>query len=186
MTAQVKPGGPGQLIVLSGPLCAGKSTLAACLRQHRGAEVITAREILTTLGADPTNRRDLQLRGAELERTTQGRWLLDGVVDRLATSNSVIRVVDSIRTTRQASLFRAQFPDVFLLHLTAVETVLRERFLASVEGVASGEATMDRMFSHEVERNADSVRTLADSVIDTSSKAVDDICTEALATIRWT
>jgi adenylosuccinate synthase len=182
----MKPAGPGQLIVLSGPLCAGKSTLAACLRQHRGAEVITAREILATLGGDPNDRRDLQLRGAELERTTEGRWLLDGVVNRLVTASSVIQVVDSIRTTRQASLFRAQFIDVFLLHLTAAETVLRERFLASAEGVAAGEATTIRVFSHEVERDADSVRTLADAVIDTTGKAVADVCTEALATIRWT
>jgi adenylosuccinate synthase len=181
----MKPVRLDQLIALSGPLCAGKSTLAACLRQHRGVEVITAREILATLGGDPNDRRDLQLRGAELERTTKGRWLLDGVVDRLATGSSVIQVVDSIRTTRQARLFRAHFTDVFLLHLTATETVLRERFLASAEGVAAGEVAMERVFSHEVEQDADSVRTLADAVIDTSGKAGPDVCTEALATIRW-
>jgi adenylosuccinate synthase len=182
----VKPARFGQLIVLSGPLCAGKSTLAACLRERRGVGVITAREILATHGGDPNDRRDLQLRGAELERTTEGRWLLDGVVDRLATASLVIQVVDSIRTTRQAGLFRAHFKDVFLLHLTAAETVLRERFLASAEGVAAGRAKMDQVFSHEVERDADSVRTLADAVIDTSGKAAADVCTEALAAIRWT
>jgi adenylosuccinate synthase len=182
----MKPARVDQVIALSGPLCAGKSTLAACLRQHRGVEVITAREILATHGGDPNDRRDLQRRGADLERTTKGRWLLDGVVDRLATASSVIQVVDSIRTTRQARLFRAHFTDVFLLHLTAAETILRERFLASAEGVVAGEAEIDRVFRHEVERDADSVRAFADAVIDTSGKAVADVCAEALAAIRWT
>jgi len=46
---------------------------------------MTARDILATYGGDLNDRRDLQLRGAELDRTTEGRWLLDGVADRLAT-----------------------------------------------------------------------------------------------------
>jgi len=82
-------------------------------------------------------------------------------------------------------MFRAHFTDVFLLHVTAAETVLRERFVASAEGVAAGGADTDRVFGHEVERDADSVRALADAVIDTSGKAVADVCTEALAAIRW-
>lgn len=167
------------MIVLSGPLFAGKSTLAACLHRHRGTEVITAREILSALGGDPNDRYSLQVRGAELERETQGRWLLDGVLDRLARASASMWVVDSVRTPPQARLFRLHFADVFLLHVTAAEGVRRDRFAASAESGLTDEEGMDRLFAHEVERHADDVRSLADAVIDTTTKSVAEACIEA-------
>ncbi len=171
------------LIILSGPLCAGKSSLAGCLQRRRGGTIITAREILAGLGSDPNNRADLQARGAELERATSGRWLLDGVIAKLPQRLTGTSVVDSVRTTGQAELFRSRFVDSIVIHLTAVEDVLRQRFLATDEGKAIGEQGMRRVFRHPVERGADDVRALADIVIDTTGKSVATVCDEALAAV---
>jgi len=146
--------------------------------------VITAREILATLGSDPNDRLALQARGAELELATSGRWLLDGVIDRLASAEDSAHVFDSVRTLAQANLFKSNFPNSYLIHVTAAEPVLHKRFLATVEGMASGESGMNRAFSHEVERRADSVRATADLIIDTTAKSITDVCGEALLAIQ--
>ena len=74
------------LIALSGPMAAGKSTLARELRSTAGAGVL----IITTHGPldarvrtqSPT-RRELQDAGTALDRETGGRWVLEHCQDEL-------------------------------------------------------------------------------------------------------
>lgn len=121
------------LVALSGPLCAGKTTLAARLAGDDATSAISTRQILMSRPEAKNavqSRIRLQDLGDHLDRTMGGIWLADavcGLVTPGGPSSTV--VVDAIRTLDQLNALR-RAGRVAHVHLTAPHATRRARFAA--------------------------------------------------------
>src|ERR1700730_14170546 len=92
------------LVVLSGPICSGKTTLAKHLNLLDGAVIVSARQVLADLGARLDDSERLQRIGSGVEESTGGTWLSSAVVVTCKRFPEASVVVDSARTARQVKL----------------------------------------------------------------------------------
>lgn len=123
-STEVLPADCTRGLVLSGPVCAGKTTLAHALVAS-GMTRLSTRELLLTLAGDEVhNRSSLQRLGERLDREQGGRWVVDAL-RRLASPGDHI-VVDAIRTVDQLSELRG-VARVVHCHLWAPRLVLERR-----------------------------------------------------------
>ena len=165
------PAPPKDLIVaLSGPLCAGKTTLARHLATELKLDLVSVRELLKQAADREDAPRDvLQTIGEAIEGQTRGRWIADAVVRRLAVGGRGL-VIDAIRTRAQARALRKLLGDrVALVHLTASETERGRRFeeRRPIEA-PDRDTSFDAASTHAIERDADVVSVEADLTLDTT------------------
>lgn len=165
---------PQTLVLLSGPVAVGKTTLRQALLSEHGFVYVRSsgylRQLLEDRGKIET-RTTLQNLGDELDRQTNYRWLLDDVATpALAASPAQRRwLVDAVRKHRQVEHFRAAYgASVLHVHLRADEAVLRLRY--SQRGDAT---SYDVAIQHENEVAARSLIDIADLVIDTGSGSAE-------------
>lgn len=126
-----KLGVPTSIIILSGHVGAGKTTLAKLLVERFGAVHVRTHDLLTSLGPNvPQERRALQIFGESLDRKTKGSWVRDGLERAMATlSDNVVVVLDSIRIPKQIEAVRAGYGrKVVHVHLTADYSALANRY----------------------------------------------------------
>jgi chloramphenicol 3-O-phosphotransferase len=163
------------LVLLSGPVAVGKTTLRQLLLKEHGFEYVRSSAYLIELAAnqgDNASRSSLQALGDALDEVTDYKWVLDTVaVPTMAAYPEHKRwLVDAVRKERQVEHFRAEFGFAVLhVHLTAPEQVLRQRYedRASALDVAGGATPYDVAIAHPNEDAARSLISLADLVIDT-------------------
>lgn len=156
------------LILLSGAIGSGKSTIARLLAQHLDAQLIEVRTALAkTTETSASDRGSLQIRGAELEARTQGRWLADYIASH--TEREII-VVDAVRTVRQVAAIQSRFEEVFIAFLDASIRTRRARFEAGrrVDPVKLS-SSFDEAMSHPTEVGVAAVKPIADLVLDTET-----------------
>jgi adenylosuccinate synthase len=170
-----------RVLVISGPIGAGKSTLAQGLVERHGAHRVSSRELLLArLGARSGDRRSLQEAGAALDRETGGSWLADIVKDVLLRQEGPPRplVVDSVRVPSQVeALRRALGSRVMHVHLSAPEQELAARYerRRSRAGADSERASFEEARADTTERGVEALADLADLMLNTqrhSSEAV--------------
>jgi dephospho-CoA kinase len=140
----------GSSFVLTGPLCAGKTTLAEWLG-GRGWTVVTARQVLTDLAG-----RHALDRGALVRL---GRWLAE-----VAAKARRPVVLDAARTRAQVREARRMLDEVLVVHLNAPTDVRRARFVAR-GSTADPEASFEGLNSSPLEREAAELGVLADVVL---------------------
>ena len=120
------------LIALSGPMTAGKSTLAKELHSSAGALIITTHgPLYARVRTKNPTRRELQDAGVSLDRETGGRWVLDHCRRELDKNpETTLAVLDCVRNETQLQHIRAEWPGPLLhLHLTASPETLAARYL---------------------------------------------------------
>jgi adenylosuccinate synthase len=119
------------IVVLSGPVSSGKSTLAERLADRYGAVHLRTRELMAAHAhargdALPMDRAALQRYGERLDVQTKGRWVVDGLaptINRLGRSG--LFIIDAIRIPAQLEALRDAFGrDVVHVHLRAPLEVL--------------------------------------------------------------
>ena len=123
------------VVVLSGSVASGKTTLAKRLRERYGAHHLRTQELLRARAAaeglgDLTSRRALQNYGEELDRRTRGRWVADDLGPLVAglPDRSVV-VVDAIRIAQQLDALHEAFGRrITHVHLDADLDVLARRY----------------------------------------------------------
>ena len=119
------------LIALSGPMAAGKSTLAREMRSSAGTLIITTHgPLYARVSANNPTRRELQDAGVSLDRETGGRWVLDHCRRELGKNpETTLAVLDCVRNEAQLRRLRAEWPGPLLhLHLTASPEMLAARY----------------------------------------------------------
>jgi adenylate kinase family enzyme len=157
------------LIVLSGPVCAGKTTLAIQLAAL-GAQHLEVRALLRAQASIPLESREaLQQFGASLEAETQGRWVADSVTTAAAEGTTIL---DAARTAAQVEACRRlQIPRIIVVHLSASRDERARRYGARKTGDPADSGGVDHfasIASDEIETNAEALRSVAELVVDTT------------------
>ena len=157
------------VVLISGPIASGKTTLSRLLELRFGFCVISTREILTSLARD---RHSLQVAGASLDESTAGRWVRDELLGLRSRSPAKASfVVDSVRTLDQVRWVRETFEGVVKhVYLTASPGVLSGRYRSKFEGNRYQDVVAD-----PVEKRVGLLASSADLVVDTESLGSDSV-----------
>ena len=120
-----------RVLVLSGGICTGKSTLAASLEEQYGFRLVKTRELIAReSGSELVNREEYQAAGERLDARTGGSWLSTQVTRlQLEIPDDSAIVIDAIRIQKQIDHLRDAFGNrVLHVHLTAPHQVLSRRY----------------------------------------------------------
>jgi adenylosuccinate synthase len=181
-----------RIVAISGPVGTGKSTLARSLAATFGAKHLRTTQdfmssAVTRMGRElPTDRRGLQDLGDQLDASTKGRWVADGVAEWAAENDAHLVVVDAVRIKAQVDLLRDAFgSDVHHIHLHASRVTLSERYAKRAEqGSHLVELTSyDEVAGNATEAAVGELHADADTVIDTDRSSQDDVVTRVAAAL---
>lgn len=173
-------------MLLSGPICSGKSALVELLNQQHRARVVKTRDlILKKAPKTPRRRKELQLAGQRLDNKDGGAWVgeaLQQTIDSHATGRTPegIYVVDSVRIKGQIEAIRKAYgTEVHHIHLTATDDELRRRYeergRADDEEVSYADLKRNR-----TEKGVGKLADVADIVVST------DRCSKEAVLVRAT
>lgn len=122
------------IIIISGEIACGKSSICAGLEKNYGFKTFSTREVLENFylaenkGKYPDDRSLLQKFGEAQDKKTDGGWVLDELHNRLIPENRVI--IDSARISQQIAAFRKAYGDaVYHIHLKCPTDVRLKRFV---------------------------------------------------------
>ena len=123
-----------RLILLSGPISSGKTTLARGLAEHYGFGIFKTSDVIRSKihNGSEANRKTLQDEGDKYDKETNGQWVLNELKKWAKSNSSYIGViVDSVRIIEQIKAINESFwPHVLHIHLTAAKAELERRYSA--------------------------------------------------------
>ncbi len=173
-----------RIVVLSGPVGAGKSSLAEMLSARYSATVIKTRDLIRKqLPNVKEERGALQRAGEKLDRTDGGAWVKNALV-RFIEDNvrgpaaSGFFVIDSARIPGQVKSIREAYGTaVHHIHVDASDEVLAKRY--SERGGKTQEfQRYEDVRKSKTERGVGKLADLADTVVET------DRCTPEAVLVR--
>lgn len=177
---------PRRVVVLSGPVASGKSTLAQSLVDRFHFVRVRTHELIRTLKPEvPLERKPLQDAGEALDRDTGGTWLSRGLEARLAQeAEGVSVVVDSVRIKGQIDAVRDAYgPIVTHVHLTASVEDLAERYRTRRSDLGEF-PSYDAVRADPTEAQVESLHSFADVVIDTVRSSPEDVFARVASRLR--
>jgi len=165
----------GRIVVVSGPIAAGKTTLSQLLSTRHNFRLVSTRELIHAASSSkaPLDRVANQKVGDALDRKTKGEWVLRGLRD-VPPEESI--VVDAVRAKIQIDEIRKSFGSyrVTHLHLTAGAEVLAARYEERAK--RNGETTSYEVAKHNpTEQRIEQLAREADVLIDTERASRDDV-----------
>jgi adenylosuccinate synthase len=172
-----------QIIVLSGPVAAGKSQLAVALADRFGVVRIKTQDMIRDLTNADLDRAALQKAGEGLDQKTRGAWVareLTRVLTQPAAGQPEVAehgrvLVDSVRLATQVEAIRKAFGQrVVHVHLTAPEHELARRYELRQTRMREF-ASYAEMRADPTEASVDDLRQVADIVIDTLRSTPEDV-----------
>jgi adenylate kinase family enzyme len=175
-------------VALSGPVCAGKTTLAEGLVERLGAQRLATRALIAAaVGQTPEalGRAQLQCLGDRLDREVGGEWAREGVAGwlRLLGPQGLL-VVDSVRTRDQVEAIRRTVPTIHI-HLTAPDDVLSARYEGRRQRAPSYElSSFAALRSNKTEEAVDHLSTIADIELNTAVLSIADTRSRAITALR--
>jgi len=166
---------PSRIIVLSGPIASGKTTLGDMLLSRFGFQRLKTRQLLAAAGI-PAERRALQKAGEALDRKTHGEWVALALARLVGEfPEDVSLIVDAARIPEQVKAIRKAFGAIVThVHLTADMRELRVRYArrsGDVKELESYEAAR----RNATERSVDELAASADVSIDTKQSSPEDV-----------
>lgn len=175
-----------RIVVLSGPIGAGKSTLSEKFSARFGARIIKTRDLIRQqLPKVKLERGALQRAGERLDRADGGAWVKNALVRIVENAQEGptpggLFVVDAARIAGQIRAIREAFGKaVHHIHLTAADAELEARYTNRVSATKEF-ASYSEARGSRTERNIGSLQDLADIVV------VTDRCTPDAVLIRAT
>ncbi len=172
---------PRQIIVLSGRVSSGKSSLASQLAARVGAHVLHTKKLILNNELTRRERGALQREGERLDKKTGGKWVAEAIgrVEGTLPDDAAI-VVDAVRIKNQIDHIRKAFgPSVTHVHLKANLQELAGRYSAK-RGTGVKEFSSYRsVMADNTESKVDTLERVADVVIDTAKCTKEDVFVRA-------
>lgn len=173
------------IVVLTGEIGAGKTTLANALKSNYGFELLKTNEALDYWSKtkkfrqkkDEDKRMFLQRIGETLDKETEGRWVLERFQTLINKSDRI--VIDSVRILKQIEAFRKSYghQNVVQIHLHVSEKELEKRHFIR-NGLDINDITATQAYHiYKLNSTESKVKDLindADLVIDTEKTYIDD------------
>jgi adenylosuccinate synthase len=131
---------PKQIVLISGSVASGKTTLSDLLRtRFNQIEVLKTKEVIKALALKKTGkelsaeRRAMQDFGDRLDRETNGQWVRDALQQLLVRlgplEREAIVLVDAVRIPDQIKWIRRAYGfAVIHFHLQTPQEVLTQRY----------------------------------------------------------
>jgi adenylosuccinate synthase len=170
-----------QIILLSGGVSSGKSTLSDSLHQQFVLEVLKTKDVIRDLARKKlgkeleSNRRAMQLFGERLDRETKGRWVLTALTKLLRNAQGSI-VVDAVRVREQIRAIRQSYGfSVVHIHLKAPKRVLAARYEGRGATGFRELRSYAQVEANPTEANVGQLEEIADVVIDTDLCRPEDV-----------
>lgn len=173
-----------RLLLLSGAMGAGKSTIALELKEKHSFQPISTSAFLRTLQntAHTSNSRlSLQDLGDRLDSETNFSWIINSVAEPIIKENIGTDnwLFDAVRKIPQVNLLRHQYgPAVRHVHLVAPEIELQRRYLK--RNTQETKANYLLAIEHPNEVSARSLSSVADHTFDTTKFSKEEITKEIL------
>lgn len=176
------------LLMLSGRVRSGKTTLGCLLHERFQARVFSSRALLQRLaGPDADSRAALQHAGERLDRETGGSWLAEPFAHEVAQSPlDAVIVLDAVRVQAQLDAVRALLgPRVVHVHLHAPVEVLAKRYAddAGESGIAEL-GSYRQVAANATEAAVDELAEQADIVVDTERSGPVDVLVRTASQLR--
>ncbi len=174
-----------QIVLLSGSVSSGKTTLSEQLRAQFEFDVLKTKEVIQHLAQKKlgreleADRRAMQRFGERLDNETEGKWVLEALTKSVRGSNQRV-IVDSVRILKQIRAIRQAYGfAVVHIHLTAPEKVLGTRYLKR-KGTGFRELKSYSAVERDpTEARVDELKNAADVVIDTARCTPTDVLVRA-------
>ncbi|MCK9743910.1 ATP-binding protein [Pseudomonas syringae] len=166
------------LILLSGPIAAGKSTISKMLISKFGFKGLSSGDYLRALldSANlPKTRERLQELGDRLDLETNYEWLAEKVTTEAVAHESQKKwIIDSVRKPQQITSHRKLFGKAVIhVHIIASPNILKDRYLARTNSTEieylAAKMHPNEISSEELDKNAN-------LTFDTSLMSTEDIC----------
>jgi len=177
------------LILLSGPIASGKTSIAEYLAKDFGFNRIRTGQFLASqaqLRGLSTDRIVLQSLGDQLDAETGGHWAVKIAEEQSAKApTKKFWLLDSVRRDFQVRCFREKFNSAVIhFHITAPRDVLRMRFVQRVAsgGEYSPHTSYAEAAASATELQVSSLEDIADHVFDTSAEQAAEIARKIAAT----
>src|ERR1700733_6105602 len=178
------------IVLLSGGVSSGKSTLSEKLREQYGFELLKTKTVIQErakkeLGRELTpSRRAMQNFGDSLDARTDGKWVLQALTSfiRKSSSSSERIVVDAVRKLKQIVAIRKAygFPVVHI-HLKAPDDVLAVRYSERKNSGLKELSSYAAVERNRTEARVNELEDSADVVIDTARCTAADVLIRAAA-----
>ena len=171
-----------RIILLSGPVASGKTTLCDTLVDRYGFKLLKTHDLIKAAQQTELERRALQLGGDALDRKTKGRWVAAQLVRTLLDlPTDVTILVDSVRIEAQVKAIRQAFgPRVTHVHLTAPLRELARRYRKRSKRLREL-SSYEELRANETERNVDNLKEIADVVVDTNRSTSEQVVVRVAA-----
>lgn len=183
-----------KILLLSGPICSGKSDLTKEFEKRYGSSVrVVKTNVLLEKkisDSEKMSRDELQKAGEDLDNKDQGKWVAEALAKEIheqGLSEGLI-IVDSIRISGQAKSIRRMFGPkanttgsrVYHIHLTAELKTLEKRYAKRPKKFREF-ATYEEATRNKTERNVHSLAEISDAVIKTDNIESGDVLVRASA-----
>ncbi len=164
------------IVALSGPVCAGKSTLAELMEKRLSAIRLKTNDLIRQL--DPKaaqSRAAFQRAGDRLDKDTAGRWVMEGIIELLSDEKiqDPLVVVDAVRIEPQLRALRKVY-SVVHIHLDASDEQLGTRY-AKRSSALKEMASYQDVQVNRTEHNVRKLEKIADVVIATDRCTEEDV-----------
>ncbi|HEY3971580.1 MAG TPA: adenylosuccinate synthetase [Candidatus Sulfotelmatobacter sp.] len=176
---------PKLIVLISGSVSAGKSTLSDNLRRQYTASRLKTKDVLQDLALSklkktlPAERTALQQFGTELDKETGGEWVLNAlkrhIVDGKIGQDDVV-VVDAVRILEQIKAIRKSYGfAVKHVHLEASPPALAKRYKARGNVSLKELRTYSAVEKDPTESRVALLRNSADFVVNTERCTAEDV-----------
>lgn len=174
-----------RIVVVSGPVAGGKSSLARALAARFDGIRFSTRELLMPRlapGEAPT-RQALQRIGTELDAATGGAWVADRLSRRIYDAPEQLVIIDSARMSGQLEGMRRAFGrEVRHVHVSASRETCAARYEERRSRPEVQEAaSYGEVMSDPTEAKVNELGPMADIAIDTDRDGRDDVVVRVAA-----